>query len=73
MSLIHAPFVLADEVEGVGLAEAIRMVTATPAKTVGLTDRGSLREGLKADIVRVRRDTGVPVVRTVWRDGERVA
>ncbi|WP_394688815.1 alpha-D-ribose 1-methylphosphonate 5-triphosphate diphosphatase [Hoeflea sp.] len=72
-SLIHAPFVLADEVDGLDLPAAIRLVTATPAKTVGLDDRGSLAVGKRADMVRVRRETGVPVVRSVWRQGERVA
>lgn len=72
-SLIQAPFVLADEIDGLDLATAIRLVTATPAKTVGLDDRGSLAPGKRADLVRVRRETGVPVVRSVWRQGERVA
>lgn len=72
-SLIHAPFVLADEIDHLDLPAAIRMVTATPAKTVGLDDRGSLVAGKRADLVRVRRETGVPVVRSVWRQGERVA
>ncbi|MEM5472318.1 alpha-D-ribose 1-methylphosphonate 5-triphosphate diphosphatase [Hoeflea sp. AS60] len=72
-SLIHAPFVLTDEIEGLDLPEAIRLVTATPAKTVGLDDRGSLAAGKRADLVRVRRETGVPIVRSVWRQGERVA
>ena len=72
-SLIQAPFVLADEIEDLDLATAIRLVTATPAKTVDLDDRGSLTPGKRADLVRVRRDTGIPIVREVWRQGERVA
>lgn len=72
-SLLHAPFVLADEVEGVSLPAAIAMVTATPARTVGLDDRGRIAPGLRADLVRVRHDHGVPVVRGVWRGGIRVA
>jgi alpha-D-ribose 1-methylphosphonate 5-triphosphate diphosphatase len=72
-SLIHAPFVLADGVEGIDLARAIGMVTATPAKTVGLDDRGRIAPGLRADLIRVRRIGEVPVVRAVWRQGERVA
>jgi len=48
-------------------------VTSTPAKTVGLDDRGSLAAGKRADLVRVRRDSGIPVVREVWRQGQRVA
>jgi alpha-D-ribose 1-methylphosphonate 5-triphosphate diphosphatase len=65
--------VLADEIDDLDLPAAIRLVTATPAKTVGLDDRGSLQAGKRADMVRVRRESGVPVVRSVWRQGERVA
>ena len=72
-SLIQAPFVLADEIDELDLATAIRLVTSTPAKTVGLDDRGSLAAGKRADLVRVRRDSGIPVVREVWRQGQRVA
>ncbi len=72
-SLIHAPFILADDVEGIELPQAIAMVTATPARTVGLNDRGRIAEGLRADLVRVHRHKGVPVVRGVWREGRRVA
>jgi len=72
-SLIHAPFVLS-EAEGVmSLPEAIRLVTATPARTVGLNDRGRIAEGLRADLVRVHYTGGVPVVRAVYRQGRRVA
>jgi alpha-D-ribose 1-methylphosphonate 5-triphosphate diphosphatase len=74
LSLIHAPFVLADENETIHLVDAIRMVTATPARTVGLDDRGRIAPGLRADLVRLnRRNGGVPVVRSVWREGHRVA
>ncbi|TRL42749.1 alpha-D-ribose 1-methylphosphonate 5-triphosphate diphosphatase [Rhizobium straminoryzae] len=73
LSLLHAPFVLADEVDGVSLPQALAMVTATPARTVGLDDRGRIETGLRADLVRVRRQSGVPVVRSVWRAGTRVA
>ncbi|PIP01295.1 alpha-D-ribose 1-methylphosphonate 5-triphosphate diphosphatase [Pleomorphomonas carboxyditropha] len=73
ISLIHAPFILADRVAGIDLPQAIAMVTATPARSVGLADRGRLAEGLRADLVRVHRDAGVPVVRAVWREGRRVA
>jgi alpha-D-ribose 1-methylphosphonate 5-triphosphate diphosphatase len=72
LSLIHAPFLLSEGEEGIGLPEAIAMVTSTPARTVGLDDRGAIRPGLRADLVRVRHTTGVPVVRSVWRAGRRV-
>ncbi|MBS1181188.1 MAG: phosphonate metabolism protein PhnM [Proteobacteria bacterium] len=71
VSLLHAPFVLADQ--GIDLNRAIAMVTATPARSVGLNDRGRIAEGLRADLLRVRRPDGVPVVRSVWRQGRRVA
>lgn len=73
LSLLHAPFVLAEEVEGISLPKALAMVTSTPARTVGLEDRGRIAPGLRADLVRVRRHEGVPVVRSVWREGQRVA
>ncbi|MBN9068790.1 MAG: alpha-D-ribose 1-methylphosphonate 5-triphosphate diphosphatase [Rhizobiales bacterium] len=71
-SLIHAPFVLADDEDGMTLPETIRLVSAAPARAVGLDDRGRIGTGLRADLVRVRRDRGVPVVRSVWREGRRV-
>ena len=73
LSLLHASFVLADEIDGISLPQAIAMVTATPARTVSLSDRGRIETGLRADLVRVRRDEGVPVIRAVWREGRRVA
>lgn len=73
LSLLHAAFVLADDVNGIELPTALAMVTSTPARTVGLTDRGLIAEGMRADLVRVRRDEGVPVIRSVWRTGKRVA
>jgi alpha-D-ribose 1-methylphosphonate 5-triphosphate diphosphatase len=73
LSLIQAPFMLADENEAISLPKAIAMVSATPARTVGLDDRGRIAVGLRADLVRVRRPDGVPVVRSVWRQGARVA
>lgn len=73
LSLLHASFVLADEIDGISLPQAIAMVTATPARTVSLDDRGRIATGLRADFVRVRRDEGVPVIRAVWREGRRVA
>lgn len=73
LSLLHASFVLADEIDGISLPKAIAMVTSTPARTVSLSDRGRIETGLRADLVRVRRDHGVPVIRAVWREGHRVA
>jgi alpha-D-ribose 1-methylphosphonate 5-triphosphate diphosphatase len=68
---LDAAFALARA--GRPLAEAVALVSAHPARLVGLTDRGWLAPGLRADLVRVRLHDGQPVVRQVWRDGVIVA
>jgi alpha-D-ribose 1-methylphosphonate 5-triphosphate diphosphatase len=55
------------------VAAAIRTVTKTPAEAVGLVDRGEIAVGKRGDLVRVYNKAAVPVVRAVWRAGERVA
>ncbi len=55
------------------LPAAVALVTDRPARIAGLADRGRLELGLRADLVRVRVHEGLPVVRAVWRAGERVA
>ena len=72
-SLIQSAFFLGDMVEGISLPQAVAMVSKNPAEAVGLTDRGVIEQGRRADVVRVRVDDHVPVVRTVWRQGRRVA
>lgn len=72
-SLIQSAFFLGDMVEGISLPQAVAMVSKNPADAVGLTDRGVIEQGRRADLVRVRVDDHVPVVRTVWRQGRRVA
>jgi len=72
-SLIQSAFFLGDMVEGISLPHAVAMVSKNPAEAIGLTDRGIIEQGRRADLVRVRVDDHVPVVRTVWRQGRRVA
>lgn len=72
LSLIHAPFVLSQAVPGISLSHAVAMVSANPARQVGLSDRGSIAMDKKADLVRISRIGNVPAVRSVWRDGLRV-
>jgi len=69
-SLVEAAFHCAQRI---GLPEAIGLVTENPARLAGLDDRGRLQPGQRADVVRVRLHEGLPVVRQVWRAGERVA
>ena len=70
-SLLHAAFRLAD-VPGLALNEAVAMVSANVADMLGLDDRGRIEPGRRADLVRVRLHDDLPVVRAVWRAGERV-
>jgi alpha-D-ribose 1-methylphosphonate 5-triphosphate diphosphatase len=72
-SLIQSAFFLGDAVDGITLPQAVAMVSKNPAEAVGLADRGVIETGRRADLVRVRVDDHVPVVRTVWREGRRVA
>ncbi|MBV8535449.1 MAG: alpha-D-ribose 1-methylphosphonate 5-triphosphate diphosphatase [Alphaproteobacteria bacterium] len=72
VSLLHAVFKLTEDPIGLSLPEATRMATAAPAAACGLEDRGEIAPGRRADLVRVRCTDGVPVVRSVWRCGQRV-
>ncbi|MCA1457214.1 alpha-D-ribose 1-methylphosphonate 5-triphosphate diphosphatase [Bradyrhizobium sp. BRP22] len=72
-SLLMAALQLPRHVPAIDLASAVRAVTKTPAEAVGLTDRGEIAVGKRADLIRVHVARGLPVVRSVWREGERVA
>jgi len=72
-SLIQSAFFLSEVVDGISLPQTVAMVTKNPAEAVGLSDRGLIEAGRRADLVRVRVDEHIPVVRTVWREGRRVA
>jgi len=71
-SLLHGAFLL-HVLQGVALPEAVAMVSATPARALGLADRGEIAAGRRADLVRARAVEGMPVVRQVWRGGSRIA
>ncbi|MDE2197617.1 MAG: alpha-D-ribose 1-methylphosphonate 5-triphosphate diphosphatase [Rhodospirillales bacterium] len=71
-SLVEAAFICAES-GVITLAEAVGTVSAAPAQMAGLADRGRIASGLRADLVRVRLLDRLPVVRQVWRAGERVA
>lgn len=51
---------------GVPLADAVRAATATPARLMGLADRGVIREGTRADLVALAPDLAVE---QVWVGG----
>jgi alpha-D-ribose 1-methylphosphonate 5-triphosphate diphosphatase len=55
------------------MARGLATVTTTPARGVGLTDRGAVVPGLRADVIRFALDDGLPVLRGVWAQGRQVA
>ncbi|MGV8831654.1 MAG: alpha-D-ribose 1-methylphosphonate 5-triphosphate diphosphatase [Devosia sp.] len=72
-ALLQAAFVLPQRVKGLGLPAALATVTRNPANAAGLSDRGEVAVGKRADLVRVRVIDGLPTVRGVWRQGNRVS
>jgi alpha-D-ribose 1-methylphosphonate 5-triphosphate diphosphatase len=72
-SLLHAVFVLGGEGGSVDLPSAVAWATSAPATAVGLTDRGSIALGQRADLVHVQLAHRVPVVRATYVGGRRVA
>jgi alpha-D-ribose 1-methylphosphonate 5-triphosphate diphosphatase len=72
-SLLTAAFHLPKAVPAIELPAAVATVTRAPAAAVGLDDRGEIAVGKRADLVRVRVARDIPVVRSVWRAGARVA
>lgn len=72
VSLLHAAFLLTREPVGYVLPRAMATVSANPARALGLDDRGVIAVGRRADLVRVHEADGLPLVRSVWRTGQRV-
>ena len=71
-SLIECAFRLAQEPFGWSIANAVDTVTGAPARACGLNDRGAIRLGARADLVRVRVNQGHVMVKGVWVKGQRV-
>jgi alpha-D-ribose 1-methylphosphonate 5-triphosphate diphosphatase len=61
-ALLIGAFELARRIERFGL----------PARATGLNDRGAIAAGLRADLLRIRMVGDLPVVREVYRGGQRV-
>lgn len=72
-ALLHAAFMLPDLADNITLPAAIKMISTTPAKAAHLTDRGEIVTGKRADLVRIKMHGDMPVVKGVWRQGERVS
>ncbi len=63
---------------GLTPVEALRAATATPARRLGLADRGRIQVGARADLILVDGDPTTDVratlsIRNVWRRGTRAA
>lgn len=71
VSLIQACLLLHEEM-GVAMPAAVASVSTKPAAMVGLADRGEIAPGLRADLVWVKAYEHMPVVRGVWRAGQRI-
>ncbi len=70
-TLITAAFAAHQQSE-LSLPRALALVTANPADACGLTDRGRLREGLRADLIAVTTVAGMPMVTRSWSAGRLV-
>jgi alpha-D-ribose 1-methylphosphonate 5-triphosphate diphosphatase len=70
-ALLMSVFVLADIWND--LPKAMATVTANPAKAVGLSDRGVIEVGKRADVIRIRQTSGAAILRGVWSQGQRVS
>ncbi len=72
-SLVECAFRLTDPDFGWSLSKAAATVTLSAARAAGLGDRGEIAAGKRADLLRVRRLQGLPILRSVWVEGRRVA
>lgn len=52
------------------LAECVQMITAIPAKSAGLTDRGTIEVGKRADLISVATVADRPIVTGMWVAGQ---
>ncbi|MFO1318458.1 MAG: alpha-D-ribose 1-methylphosphonate 5-triphosphate diphosphatase [Burkholderiales bacterium] len=57
------------DVSDLTLAEATQLGSWSAAQAAGLTDRGAIQPGLRADLIAVRRVSGSPQVTHAWCGG----
>lgn len=67
-SLASAAFALHRELD-IPLTECVAKISLNPAQAIGLSDRGEIRTGHRADMVRVREFDGIPAVLQTWSVG----
>lgn len=72
-SLLDAAFRLAaDDEIAMDLPAAVALVTRNPAHAIGLTDRGVIAEGKRADLVLVHQPREQVYIKNVWAKGRMV-
>lgn len=71
-SLLHAAFQLSQDPVGMPLWKAVATVSSTPADVCGLTDRGSIKVGLRADLCHFIDIDNKPIVTRTWSSGRSV-
>jgi len=70
-ALLEAVFRLAETV--ITLPKAVALASTTPARLLGLADRGALLPRLRADLLRVKLLETLPFPIATWRAGLRIA
>ncbi len=55
---------------GISLPQAIALATRNPARAAHLHDRGAIAPGLRADLIAIRMQGGLPRVEGVWAQGK---
>ncbi|MEW5838585.1 MAG: alpha-D-ribose 1-methylphosphonate 5-triphosphate diphosphatase [Pseudomonadota bacterium] len=58
------------ELAGIRLPEAIALASRNPARAAGLHDRGSIAQGLRADLIAINTHAATPRVEGVWCQGQ---
>lgn len=70
-SLLHGAWLLHRRANW-NIPQAMRTVTAEPARAAGLNDRGSFSVGKRADLVRFRIHADRPIIAGVWIKNRKV-
>ena len=71
-SLLHSIFLLVNAHKIISLPEGITMISKTPAEVMGLKGRGEIKVGYRADFIRCSVIDNLPIVKSVWRYGQRM-
>lgn len=58
------------ELASITLPQAVALVTRNPARAAGLTDRGEIAVGQRADLIAVKHLGGLPQAERVWSGGK---